>query len=57
MFLVSEWIGKYCNDNGTDIIKIAFEPKSGELLVVHFESEEMQPSFVRYFWLMCLIFD
>ena len=45
MFPVSEWIGKY--SNGNDVIKIAFDYKSREALVLHFESEEMPPSFVR----------
>ena len=41
-----DWIGKYCLSQ--EVIKIAFNEIKKELLIIYFESEEMQPSLVRY---------
>ena len=40
-----DWIGKYCLSQ--EVIKIAFNEMKKELLIIYFESEEMQPSLVR----------
>ena len=46
MFLVHNWLGKYCS--GHEVLKIGFDEVKKEMLILHFQSEEMPPSLVRY---------